>query len=565
MAPKKPEEPAGKHVGIWIRVSTEEQAQGDSPKHHEERARRYAEANGWKVVEIYHLEAVSGKSVMGHAEAQRMMRDVERGHITGLIFSRIARFCRNTKELLEIADFFQAHGAALVCVEQSIDLATPASRLMFTLNAAIASWEREEIAARVSASVAIRAKLGKPLGGRPPLGYMWSPEKTLVVDPKTAPIRKQVHELFLEHRRKLRVATILNEAGHRTQFGHKFTVTTIERLLRDPVAKGIRRMNYITNGDGKKGRGIKPESEWVFIEVEAIVPAETWDRCVQILDEQKASKYKRPARKPVQLLGGLTWCECGHKMYVRANTPKYVCEKCRNKIPTELLEGIFFERLTRFSLSASEVAAHLKTANANLAHQEELLALARKNQAKAKADMDRLMDLYLAGELPKEGFGNRYAPLQERHDQLEAEISRLQGEMDYIKARMLSQDEILTQAQNLYDRWPKMTLEKKRKVVEAIVKKVTIGRENIHFDLYFLPSDEDPDDSSDPEDDPQPPRTRKSPPHITSANSKNYASLQDMAKSSRYARQQRPTTLDIRWPSLGTWLSSGRFMMLPLA
>ena len=31
-------------VGIWIRVSTEEQAQGDSPEHHERRARAYAES-----------------------------------------------------------------------------------------------------------------------------------------------------------------------------------------------------------------------------------------------------------------------------------------------------------------------------------------------------------------------------------------------------------------------------------------------------------------------------------------------------------------------------------------
>ncbi len=30
-----------KNVGIWIRVSTEDQAQGESPQHHEHRARAY--------------------------------------------------------------------------------------------------------------------------------------------------------------------------------------------------------------------------------------------------------------------------------------------------------------------------------------------------------------------------------------------------------------------------------------------------------------------------------------------------------------------------------------------
>ena len=54
-----------KPVGIWIRVSTEDQAKGESPEHHERRARMYAESRGWEVREVYHLEAVSGKSVIG--------------------------------------------------------------------------------------------------------------------------------------------------------------------------------------------------------------------------------------------------------------------------------------------------------------------------------------------------------------------------------------------------------------------------------------------------------------------------------------------------------------------
>ena len=45
--------PEIKNVGIWIRVSTEDQAQGESPEHHLERAKNYAAAKGWKVKEVY--------------------------------------------------------------------------------------------------------------------------------------------------------------------------------------------------------------------------------------------------------------------------------------------------------------------------------------------------------------------------------------------------------------------------------------------------------------------------------------------------------------------------------
>lgn len=59
-----------KKVGIWLRVSTDDQAKGESPKHHETRGRMYAQVKGWDVIEVYHLEGVSGKSVVGHPEAQ---------------------------------------------------------------------------------------------------------------------------------------------------------------------------------------------------------------------------------------------------------------------------------------------------------------------------------------------------------------------------------------------------------------------------------------------------------------------------------------------------------------
>ncbi len=46
------QEPETKPVGIWIRVSTEDQARGESPEHHEKRARHYAESRGWEVREV---------------------------------------------------------------------------------------------------------------------------------------------------------------------------------------------------------------------------------------------------------------------------------------------------------------------------------------------------------------------------------------------------------------------------------------------------------------------------------------------------------------------------------
>jgi site-specific DNA recombinase len=476
-----------KPVGIWIRVSTEDQAKGESPEHHLRRARAYAEGRGWKVREVYHLEGVSGKSVREHPEAKKMLGHVASGHISGLIFSKLARLARNTRELLDFADYFRDHSADLISLHESIDTTSPAGRLFYTMIAAMAQWEREEIAERVAASVPIRAKLGKSTGGAAPYGYQWK-DRQLIPHPEEASVRRLLYELFLEHKRKKAVARILNERGYRTRSGAKWSDTTVERLVRDPTAKGLRRANYTrSRGDGKAW-DLKPESEWVHSTVEAIVPEDLWAQCNAILDDRRA-KAKPPAKRPTHLFAGVVACHCGGKMYADASyrTVKYICRACRNKITPADLEAVFHEQLKSFFLSPEEVASYVGQADEEIHAREERLGLLQAEEGKVRAEMDKVYRLYMGDHITPDGFGRSYRPLEERLKQLQEELPRLQGEVDFMKVQFLARDEILSGARDLYERWPQLAAAEKRAIIEAVVEAVRVGRSEVEIDLAYFP------------------------------------------------------------------------------
>lgn len=478
-------EPAVRNVGVWVRVSTEDQANGESADHHERRARMYAEARGWRVLEVYRLEAVSGKSVMPHPETQRMLQDMRSGHISALIFSKLARLARNTKELLEFADLFRAKEADLVSLQEAIDTSTPAGRLFYTVIAAMAQWEREEIASRVAASVPIRAKLGKPLGGAAPFGYRWE-NRLLVPDPTEAPIRRRLYELFVKHRRKKTVARLLNEAGFRTRNGSLFSDTTVSRLIQDPTAKGRRRANYTRSLGERKHWTLKPEAEWVFSDVEPVVSDDLWNAANAILAARKGSR--KPGRKPVHLFAGVVVCACGTKMYVFSNSPKYICKACLNKVEIGALEEVFRDQLQGFVFSEERILEHLTAADEEIQAKERLLSTLRAEASGVAARMRKTMDLYIEGGLTVDGFKQVYGPLEARSKALGDEIPRLQGELDFLKIRYLSRGGLLADARSLYGSWEKLTAEEKRAIVETIVERITVGKDEIHIDLCFLPA-----------------------------------------------------------------------------
>ena len=475
-----------KNIGIWIRVSTDMQVQDESPEHHLRRAQMYAESKGWNVVTIYRLDALSGKSIMEYPETNRMLADIKNGTITGIIFSKLARLARNTKELLEISDIFQHSKADLISLAENIDTSTPAGRLFFTIIAAMSQWEREEIAERVKASVPIRAQMGKPISGTASYGFKWV-DKKLELDEHEAPIRKLMFEIFKQTQRLKTTANELNKRGYRTRNKSPFTKTTVERLIKEPAAKGVRIANYSrSEGAGKKWK-YKPKEEWIAVPCPPIVEVELWEECNQILRE-RANKEKSVGKQSTRLLTGFVHCNNGHKMYVYTGSPNYYkCTQCKRKIAITDIEDIFHSQLKQFLLTETDVESYNQTTLRKIEEKEVLLKSMRGDYDKLMKRMEEMMNMRMSNEITKEDFAKFYTPIQTQVRQLEMQLPEIEAEIDFLKIQALSGDVVLHDAKDLYNNWQSLSFEDKRYIVEIITDKITIYEDSIDIFLSHLP------------------------------------------------------------------------------
>ncbi|MGH9854592.1 MAG: hypothetical protein ACREBD_32575, partial [Blastocatellia bacterium] len=144
--------------------------------------------------------------------------------------------------------------------------------------------------------------------------------------------------------------------------------------------------------------------------------------------------------------------------------------------------------LKGFFDSPAEMSQYLSEADEAIREKQELLKSLEKEHQRVKQEMDQVYRLYIDGGLNTQGFGVRNRPLEERFNQLENEIPELQGDIDYLKISFLSSDKILTDAQTFYASWQTLDFNSKRQVVENIVDRITIGKDDVTVELCYLPS-----------------------------------------------------------------------------
>jgi DNA invertase Pin-like site-specific DNA recombinase len=162
-----------KAIAVYLRVSTS----GQDVKSQEPDLRSWLRIHARGKRALWFRDSFTGTTLQRPA-----MHDVEEairaGKVDTLVVWRLDRLGRTAGQTINFLDDLAGAGVRFVSVRDAVDTSTASGRLLRTILAGFAEYEREVISERVKAGIRRAKAAGKTWGGRKPGDrYKLTPEK----------------------------------------------------------------------------------------------------------------------------------------------------------------------------------------------------------------------------------------------------------------------------------------------------------------------------------------------------------------------------------------------------
>ncbi len=156
--PRAQARPAARRAALYARCSTQDQ---------------HADAQLWPLQEYAERRGLEARIFVDHGVSgardrrpalDKMMAAVRRREVDLLVIQKLDRLARSVAHLTALAQELDALGVDLVVVDQDLNTATPAGKLLFHVLGAIAEFERDLIRERTRAGLEAARRRGKQIG-----------------------------------------------------------------------------------------------------------------------------------------------------------------------------------------------------------------------------------------------------------------------------------------------------------------------------------------------------------------------------------------------------------------
>lgn len=188
-------------LALYARVSHDEQKKyGFSIQAQIDKMIKYAEANGYQIVDIFKDEGFTATKMKRPALLAMLDRVNE---FDVIVFTRLDRFTRNVLQANKMVELLDTHNVAIKSIEEEdIDTSTADGRFNFNLRVSLAQREAEKTSERLKSIFDFKRQQGQPLTGNQPYGYKidrTDGKKTIVIDEEKKPIVEEIYRHFAKY------------------------------------------------------------------------------------------------------------------------------------------------------------------------------------------------------------------------------------------------------------------------------------------------------------------------------------------------------------------------------
>lgn len=436
-----------------------------------------------------------------------LRQDVKAGKITEVYCYDPDRLSRKLMNALIIDDEFRSKGVDVIYINGEYSN-SPEGKLFYSLRGAISEFEKAKINERMTSGRKRKAQEGKIVKNSGMYGYDYDKTKDMyTIKESEARIVKMIFDKFTnEHVGMNSIAKYLTAQGIKTKTGkdiwHRQVVRQI--LMNESYTgnyyqnkwntEGMLRNKYTSDPDDKVKMTLRDESEWIYIEIPAIISEEQFSHAAELLKEARRRWAKASANQ--YLLSGLLRCQtCGNTMvgtkgtwwgkpvFFYTDRKSHAGAKhpgCNMQIKTEELDNAVWEKAKQL-LTDPEKLNEFKD-KTDISGELEQIERIKKEIEKAKKGRTKLYSLFAMDDLDPEEIKTQIVSLQEKEDTLTEELSILEEKVKSLN-KEVDEDRIKEMLKE-YIKHDEITFELKQHFIRLLFKEITvIDKESLRIEL----------------------------------------------------------------------------------
>ncbi|MEK3887488.1 recombinase family protein [Bacillus sp. FSL K6-3431] len=472
-------------VGIYIRVSTEEQAkEGYSISAQKHKLKSFCIAQDWNVAGIYADEGISAKD-MERPELKRMVKDIQSGIIDCVLVYRLDRLTRSVFDLYKLLEVFDAHDCKFKSATEVYDTTTAMGRMFITIVAALAQWERENMGERLSFGYAEKVRKGKYALNFRPFGYNLDLKTSkLNVKEDEAKTVKIMYQKYVDGFSSNKLCRYLNGKGITTRDGNTWNDKTVMDILKNPLYIGsIRWRDFVVEDTH-----------------EAIITKDQFKLVQHTIEERRGLEPQRVSSRYI-FSGKIKCPSCGSPMTGCYTNPKmasgekkkYLYYRCRKKsagtcdgtrsISEFTLEDAFIKYIDKIEF---EALTERVSASHELLQEDEPEKIDKEALEK---ELDKIVRRKKKWQYAWTDDVMTYEDFKKRTDEANKEESLIKEQLEVFEAvvevEIFNKHEIEAMLKQVKENWYSLESEEKKNLVNTVIDQIYVAHDQ---DRVFVES-----------------------------------------------------------------------------